>query len=169
MRNHRLLTTTLLAAGLMLCVSNTLQGAAGPVVSGGGVVHVTDVDGNTFPLAGEFSVNGGLTQAGAPHGRINFVFSGYFAAYWGAVPDVTDRFRLSGRITNVTVNDGNIVLRGVLNETDYDAGAGVVFVEENVPFEIVVQPGSTTFVFQFCEVPPFTLEVATGTLAVHGG
>lgn len=141
---------------------------AGTVVSGGGLVTVTDIDGNTFPAAGEFTISGAQVRNGA-RGRISFVFRGDFASFWGAVPGVTDLLYLKGNVDNVTVDGSNVVIGGLLSETDFAQGHGVVFVEENVPFEITAQPGSTSFVMQFCELPPFAMQVTEGTLAVHAG
>jgi hypothetical protein len=168
MRKAFVLTTASVYVGLLLCASAALSAAAGPVISGGGVVNVMDADSNLFPLAGEFSVSGGLTPNGAAHGSINFVFRGDFARYWGAVPGVTNVFHLTGTVTEVSVSGDEITLRGTLTETDFATGQGVVFVEENVPFEIVMQAGSRSFVMQFCLLPPFVMEVAKGNLDVHG-
>lgn len=183
MTRSRFLTTTIMLATLAVAATWAADGVsaedsgasprsvaeptrAGVVVSGGGVVNVTDVDGNSFPAAGEFSISGAEVRQGA-RGRIAFVFRGDFANYWGAVPDVTDLIYLNGNVTDITADGTNVVLSGLLSEIDFARGQGVVFVEENVAFEITTQPGSATFVMQFCELPAFVMEVVQGTLTVH--
>jgi hypothetical protein len=187
MTKSRFLPTAVLSATLAVAASSAPWGAggvspkdeggasprsiarptpAGAVVSGGGVVNVTDVDGSLFAAAGEFSISGAEARKGA-RGRISFVFRGDFASYWGAVPGVTDLFYLKGIVTDITADGTNVVLSGLLSETDFARGQGVVFVEESVPFEITTQTGSSTFVMQFCELPPFAMDVVQGTLTVH--
>lgn len=169
MRNSRLLLTAPACAVLMLALlPATPNGFAGQVASGGGTLDVTDADGLHFLSAGEFALNGGVNPNGAAHGRINFVFRGDFADSWGAFPGVTDVFRLTGDVNAVAADDGAAILSGELEEIDYADGDGIIFVEEHVPFEITLVPGASSFVMQFCLLPPFEMHVSTGNLVVNG-
>lgn len=167
MRRMRLFSAGLAGAVVLASVVTSTASAGRTSLTGGGTVDVTDADGNLFPYAGEFALSAGVTPDGSPYGRITFVFTGDFAAYWGALPGVTDVFRLTGEVTDVHTSGNSVVISGTLTEVDTARGDGVVFVEENVPFQIVGEAGSESFVFQFCLLPPFYVDVANGHLNVQ--
>jgi hypothetical protein len=50
--------------------------------------------------------------------------------------------------------------KGLLAEKGY-AGGGV-FVEEDVPFTVLVRPNSASISLQWCELPTFVVEVTDG-------
>jgi hypothetical protein len=169
MRHLRLVLSAPACAVLLLTwLPATPAGLAGASVAGGGTLDVTDIDGNHFPSAGEFAVSAGLNPDESAHGRITFVFRGSFAAYWGALPGVTDLFRLTGTVDAIAAETDAVVLSGELEETDYADGQGIVFTEERVPFAIALVPGTPAFVMQFCLLPPFEMHVSTGNLMVSG-
>jgi hypothetical protein len=167
MGRMRLFSVGLAAAVVLAGVVASSAAADRTSLTGGGTVDVTDADGNVFPDAGEFALSAGVRPDGSPYGRITFVFKGDFASYWGAVPGVTHAFRLTGEVADVQTIGSSIVVSGTLTEVDTAKGDGVVFVEESVPFEIVSEVGSDSFVFQFCLLPPFYVDVATGRLTVQ--
>src|SRR5262249_21155553 len=134
-------------------------------VNGGGQATLTDPDGNTFPLA--LGLAAVLRADGTAHGTINFVFGPAFSQLWGAVPGV-DTIRLSGAVTAITVaEDGTVSLEGLTTEKDYARGGGIAFVEENIPFRIVLHADSGQFALQWCELPTFELALSDGNLALH--
>lgn len=134
-------------------------------VHGGGQAALTDPGGNVYALS--FAIAATLRADGSVSGQIDFNFGPAFGAAWGAVPGV-DRIHLHGRITSFTVaEDGSVTLQGLLTEKDFARGGGAVFVEENVPFTIVVCPGSVQFSLQWCELPTFYVELTDGNLDVR--
>jgi hypothetical protein len=76
---------------------------------------------------------------------------------------------LRGSVTDVTSSGDSVEIAGTLTETDYGTRGGEVFKEFDVPFVITANEGSRTFVFQFCLVPPFTMEIAHGLYRVDAG
>jgi hypothetical protein len=102
---------------------------------------------------------------GSARGQVNFLFGEPFSSVWGALPGV-DLIRLRGEITaGAVAANGSVTLRGQLTEVDYSDG-DVVFVEENVPFEIVIPAGGGDFTLTWCLLPVFGLEVTHGKLNV---
>jgi hypothetical protein len=125
---------------------------------------LTDPEGNSFPLT--FGLTGLLHADGPANGVVNFIFGSAFGQAWGAVPGV-DTIHLQDTVTSVTVAaDGTVTLEGLLAEKDFARGGGVVFVEENIPFTIVVSPDSGQFTLHWCELPTFHLKVTDGNLGV---
>ncbi len=156
-------TTTATAAALSAASASSATAAAH--VNGGGQAMLTDGDGNVFSLS--FGLPGVLNANGPAHGVINFVFGPAFSQLWGAVAGV-DSIHLWGIVTTVTVgDDGTITLEGQVTEKDFSGGDGMVFVEENIPFTIVVSPDSSQFTLQWCELPTFDQEVIGGNLVIH--
>jgi hypothetical protein len=151
------------ASAAPLSAASVTAGAAAAQVNGGGRAVLTDPAGNTLT----FGVAGVLHANGSVGGAVNFVFGPAFAQAWGAVPGV-DALHLSGTVTARTVaEDGTVTLQGQLTEKDVARGGGVVFVEENIPFKIVVKPGSKQFTLQWCELPTFGLEMTDGNLTIR--
>jgi sugar lactone lactonase YvrE len=108
-------------------------------IHGGGQALLTDPAGQDFPLT--FGLTGLLHADGPARGVVNFFFGLAFGQAWGAVPGA-DSIRLEGTVTSFTVAaDGTVTLEGRLTEKDYARGGGVAFIEENVPFMIVLRPG----------------------------
>ena len=150
---------------------------AGPEITGGGRVNATDIFGGYFENAAALTIRAGVNPAGNAFGRISLVARGDFAAAWGACPydprceDFpnlgTATLDLNGVVASVTSIGDTVEVSGTLTEVDHGKGTGVIFFEENVPFVITATEGSTSFVLQFCAVPPFTMDMADGTLAVH--
>ena len=150
---------------------------AGPEITGGGRVNATDIFGGYFEDAAALTIRAGVNPAGTAFGRISLVARGDFAAAWGACPydprceDFpnlgTATLDLNGSVASVTSIGDTVEVSGTLTEVDHGKGTGVIFFEENVPFVITATEGSTSFVLQFCAVPPFTMDMADGTLAVH--
>lgn len=167
MQRLRVLSAGIIGAVVLAGLVASAAGAGRTSVVGSGLADVTDVDGNLFPAAGRFSLTGGIMPGGSAYGRISFVFRGAFAGYWGALPGVTDVLRLSGAIDDVRTDGTSVILAGTLTEVDTAAGAGVVFVEENVPFEIITEVGSNSFVLQFCLLPAFLINVSGGQIDVQ--
>ena len=96
----------------------------------------------------------------------HFIHDG--ARLWGAVPGA-DTIHLQGTVTSFTVaEDGIVTLEGQLTETDVARGDGVAYVEEDVPFQVVVSPDSWRFTLPWCELPTFDVEV-TGPWASASG
>lgn len=155
------------ALTLALACASAHAGDRATQVAGAGSADVTDPDGNTYPSA--FALAGTVRPNGSARGAIEFLFSPAFSAVWGAVPGV-DLIYLNGTITGGSVGtDGSVTLTGTLTEIDLSLTDGVVFQEEDVPFEIVIggPQGRTTFSFQWCELPTFYLEVTNGSLIVR--
>lgn len=126
-----------------------------------GTVTATDPDGNSY-AGNRFAILGKVEEDGSASGNVEFRFEEAFSAAWGAVPGV-DFIHLKGKVTSGSVNEeGTLTLRGALTEVDFSTGVGVVFAEENVPFEIVIDPESGRFTLQWCELPTFLMEVTTG-------
>ncbi|HYN09012.1 MAG TPA: hypothetical protein VES67_16635 [Vicinamibacterales bacterium] len=178
MRACRLLFVSFVSAALLgSSVDARPERSAGTSVLGGGIVDATDDFGGWFPKAGQFAINAGLRPNGSPYGRINFVGRGDFAAAWGACPydprcedfpnTFTKTFHLNGAVTDVNAFGNSVEITGFLTETDHGKGDGVIFEELDVPFVITATEGSSTFVLQFCLVPPFTMEVSKGNLSVN--
>jgi hypothetical protein len=140
----------------------------GAVLNGGGQGLLTDPDGNTFDT--QFSFSGVVSAGGTARGNINFVFTGEMADYWGTFPGIVDMFHAFGQVTGGTVDAaGNVTLTGTVTEYDFDNGNGVVFYETNVPFVLVAGPslGDNVFTLQYCELPTFTIQVTSGSLAIQ--
>lgn len=154
-------------------------GRAGLGITGGGRVNATDVGGGSFEDAATVTIRAGVSPDGGAFGRFSLLARGEFAAAWGACPydprceDYpnlgTATLELNGIVASVTSTGDVVEVSGTLTEVDHGKGTGVIFFEENVPFVITATEGSTSFVLQFCEVPPFTMEMATGTFTVQTG
>jgi hypothetical protein len=126
---------------------------------------LTDPSGHSFGAA--FALAAVRRADGSAEGTVNFNFGPAFGRAWGAVPGV-NRIHLFGRITSYTVAvDGTVTLDGRLTEKDYASEGGAVFIEENVPFRIVLRPGSMSFTLQWRELPTFGLDVTHGILRVR--
>ena len=178
MQTHRSLFVGLVAVALLAgSLDATGRGPTGPSVSGGGIYNVLDDTlGGSWSEAGSFAINAGLSPGGSPYGEVSLVGRGDFAAAWGACPydprcedfpnTATFIFRLIGAVSDVRVSGDIVQLSGVLVETDTGKSDGVIFEAENEPFLITATEGSSEFVFQFCQVPPFTMNVAKGSLQV---
>ena len=177
MRIVRLLTVGLIGGLVLVAVPHaTTLSPAGTSISGGGTFNATDDFGGTFPAAGQFTINAGLRPDGTPYGSLDLVGRGDFAAAWGACPydprcedfpnTSTQIFHLSGEVTSLTTAGSDVIAAGLLSERDHGQGDGVIFEESDVQFSVVASEGSQSVVFQFCLVPPFTLEIAKGTLSV---
>lgn len=135
----------------------TAAGSAGHQVHGGGQALLTDPNGTVFPCT--FGLSGLLHADGSAGGVVNLVFGPAFSQAWGAVLGV-DAIHLQGTVNSFTVTaDGTVTLEGQLTEKDLTHVAGVVFVEENVPFQIVVGLDSWQFTLQWCELPTFQFEL----------
>ena len=183
MRIYRLLFAGLAGIVLLtgpLTLDATTRGTAGTSVSGGGTYNVLDDTlGGSWRDAGQFSINAGLRPDGSSYGQISFVGRGDFAAAWGACPfdprcedfpnTFTFIFQLTGPVSSVNTAGDTVTLTGELVETDHGKGDGEIFEAGNEPFSITLTEGSDQFVFQFCALPPFTMEVAKGTLNVNAG
>jgi hypothetical protein len=99
-----------------------------------------------------------LRNDASTHGPINFIFG----QSWGAVPGMNN-IHVTGTVSSMaTAEDGTVTLRGRLTERDWDG----VFTKEDVPFRIVLRPGSQ-FTLQWCELPTFELELTDGNLVIH--
>lgn len=145
--------------------ASTSATTVGTRVHGGGRALLTDPSGATFPLT--FALEAMLRSDGSARGTVNFVFGPAFGQSWGAVPGVNS-IHLKGTVTSVTVaEDGGVTLLGHLTEKDYARGGGVAFIEEYVPFQIVVNPDSLQFTLQWCELPTFHLGITDGNLGVR--
>ncbi len=176
-----LVSFTLFAAVATLTTPVDLgaSGTAAPALSANGRVNATDVFGAEFPNAAQISLNASLTPGGDASGEFNLIASGDFGAAWGACPVdprcqdypnlTTAVLKLSGIVTGGTSLGDTVEVSGTLTEVDHGKGAGVIFREEDVPFVVTATKGSPSFVLQFCEVPPFTMEMAAGTLVVRPG
>jgi hypothetical protein len=154
------------AALLMLAVFSAAASADDVAVrvSGGGKAVITDPDDNEF-AGNHFVVAGVVYTDGSADGRVHFQLGEAFSAVWGALPGV-DLIRLRGEITaGAVAEDGSVTLQGRLTEVDYSDG-DVVFVEEDVPFEIVIPAGGGQFTLTWCLLPIFDLEVTHGKLHV---
>lgn len=148
----------------------------GTLISGGGMVNATDVFGGYFERAGQFSISAGVTPGGVAFGALSLVGRGDFAAAWGACPydarcedfpnTATKTFHLSGQVNSVSVVGSEIVAAGLLTEIDHGKSDGKIFEEFDVQFSVTATEGSQTVVLQFCEIPPFTLDIASGNLTV---
>jgi hypothetical protein len=170
---------TCLAAGVVLISGLRAESgvAAGPGASGGGVVNATDIDSGYFARAATLSLTASTGPGGEASGVFSLVGRGDFATAWGACPfdprcepdTSTKTLKLQGEVTGITSLGDTVEISGTLTETDHGKGNGVIFEELNVPFVITATEGSQTFVLQFCEVPPFTMDMATGNLSVHAG
>jgi hypothetical protein len=176
MRSHRLLFAGLLGAALTF---GALQAAparsGGPSVFGGGIVHVTDESDGFFKNAGLFAIVAGLHRNGSAYGHISFLFGGTFGTLWGACPidprcvpgTTTHSYSLQGDVTGVTSNGETVEVTGTLSEIDRNRRGRVVFEEHDVPFTITLEERSRSFVFQWCLLPPFTMDVGVGGLHVN--
>jgi hypothetical protein len=135
-------------------------------VNGAGKAVLTDLDENEF--AGNlFAIVGAVDADGSAEGNVHLVLAEPFSVVWGAVPGV-DFIHLNGKVVaGAIADDGAVVLSGHLTEVDFSYADGVVFVEENVPFEIVVDPDAGKFTLQWCLLPAFDLEVTHGKLNVR--
>ena len=174
-----LVSFTLVAAVATLATPIELGaiGRAGPGITGGGRVNATDTFGGYFEDAAAVTIRAGVNPSGGAYGRISLVARGDFASAWGACPydprceDYpnlgTATLDLNGTVASVTSIGDTVEVSGTLTEVDHGKGKGVIFFEENVPFVITATEGSTSFVLQFCAVPPFTMDMADGTLAVY--
>ena len=185
MRIHQFAVTrfalTCLAAGAVLIsgVSADSNTAAGPGVSIDGQVDATDIFGGLFPKAATFSLNARTDRHGDASGRFNMVARGDFAAAWGACPydprcedypnTSTKTYTLKGDVTSIVALGATVEVSGTLTETDHGKRNGVIFEEFDVPFVITATEGSEEFVLQFCEVPPFTMNLAKGHVKVQAG
>jgi hypothetical protein len=133
-------------------------------VAGEGKAVITDPDDNGFG-GNHFAIAGAVYADGSADGRVEFRLEEPFSAVWGAVPGV-ELIRLKGEITaGAVAQDGAVTLQGLLAEVDYSDGE-VVFVEEDVPFEIVIAPGGGEFTLTWCLLPVFEVEVTHGKLKV---
>ena len=180
MRSYRSLLPVLMGTALVFGpIDAATRGAGGTSVSGGGIYNVLDdTFGGSWSNAGQFSVTAGQRPDGSAYGELSFTGRGDFAAVWGACPydprcvdfpnTSTFIFHLSGPVSAVTASGDTVTLTGELVETDYGKGDGEIFHAENEPFALTFTEGSNEFVFQFCALPPFTIEVAKGTLQVSG-
>lgn len=176
---HSLLCLTFAAAVTVLVspIGASSVVVADPSVSGGGTVHATDVFGDYFPDAATFAIFAGVNPGGSAYGRINLTANGDFAAAWGACPydprcepgSATSTLHLKGDVASVLTDGNTVAVSGTLTEVDHGKENGVIFTEEDVPFVITATEGSSSFVLQFCEVPPFTMDVATGHISVRAG
>jgi hypothetical protein len=140
--------------------------AQGPVrVNGGGWADVTDVFEDTY--AARFAIAGVINPNGTAHGSVNFVFGPAFSEVW-AVPGLgVDVIHVSGRVTSASVAaNGTITLAGRVTDTEIAFGAGVVFVAENEPFEIVIR-GPGQFTLTWCLLPLFDCVVTNGHLHIR--
>ena len=141
-------------------------GRARNAVSGGGPVDMTDEFAGVFERAGTFGLTAGLQPDGTAVGHVNFVFRGDFAAAWGACPfdsrcvpnASTSTFHLAGTVNALSEQTGSLQVSGLLTEIDHGRGDGIIFEEFNVPFVITLTEDSTSFVLQWCLLPPFTVE-----------
>ena len=178
MRTIRFVLTCLAAGAVLISALHADSGVvAGPGASGGGLVNATDDFGGSFPNAATFSLSARTGKDGAASGRFTLVGRGDFAAAWGACPydprcedfpnTSTKTITLRGDVASIDSLGPTVEISGTLTETDHGKGDGVIFEELNVPFTITATEGSTTFVLQFCEVPPFTMNMATGSLSVQ--
>ena len=135
-------------------------------VAGTGMATITDPDENTY-AGNVFAIAGQINDGGTATGKIEFLFASAFSDPWGAVPGV-DFISLNGTITGGAVaDDGSVLITGLLTEKDFSWGDGVVYVERDVPFAIVVAPGSRQFSLQWCLLPLFGIEVTQGSLRVE--
>ena len=108
---------------------------------------------------------------------MNLTATGDFAAAWGACPydprcepgGATSTLHLRGNVASVLTDGTTVTVSGTLTEIDHGKKNGVIFTEEDVPFVITAEEGSSSFVLQFCAVPPFTMDVATGHISVSAG
>jgi hypothetical protein len=174
-----LVSFTLVAAAATLTMPIGLgaAGSDGPGIAGGGRINATDIFGGYFEEAAELTIRAGVNPGGGAFGRISLVARGDFAAAWGACPydprceDYpnlgTATLDLNGIVARVSSVGDTVEVSGTLTEVDHGKGTGVIFREEEVPFVITATEGSTSFVLQFCAVPPFTMDMADGTLAVQ--
>ena len=176
---HSLFCLTFLAAATILVspLDASLNVTADPSMSGGGTVHATDDFGGYFPDAATFTIFAGVNPGGSAYGRMNLTANGDFAAAWGACPydprcepgSATSTLHLKGDVASVQTDGTTVAISGTLTEVDHGKQDGVIFTEEDVPFVITAEEGSSSFVLQFCAVPPFTMDVATGHISVHAG
>jgi hypothetical protein len=172
------LLTVLLIAVFTFAVSPQAAPPAVPglSISGSGIVNAIDDFGAEFANAGQFSISAGLRADGSARGSLNFVGRGEFAAAWGACPydprcedypnTATKTFHLSGQVQSLVAIGSDVVASGTLTEIDHGKGDGVIFEEYDVPFSVTATEGSDSVVLQFCLLPPFTLEMASGNLSV---
>lgn len=181
MRMHRSLFIGLV--GLVVLAGSldvTARGPSGPAIAGGGIYNVLDdTFGGSWSRAGQIAISGGLNPNGSAYGQIDIVGRGDFAAAWGACPydprcedfpnTSTFTFHLIGGVSAVSVAGDTVQVSGSLVETDYGKGDGVIFIAENEPFVVTATAGSSEFVFQFCQVPPFTMTLDSGSLQVTTG
>jgi hypothetical protein len=153
------------ATAAPLSAAPATTGPALAHVNGGGQAVLTDPAGNVFPLS--FGLKGVLNADGSARGAVNFVFGPAFAQLWGAVPGV-DTIHLHGTVTTVAVaNTGAITLQGTATEKDFARGGGVAFVEDDIPFTVVVRPDTGGFTLPWCELPTFDLKVLDGNLVIR--
>lgn len=81
-------------------------------------------------------------------------------------------FRINGKIDAGSVSDdGTITLTGNLMEFDYRHGKGLHYTSDHFPEFTIVTGGDTygtdSFSLQWCELPPFHVDVPAGTLHIH--
>lgn len=140
------------------------------VVNGGGQAILTDLsdpDLAQYPI--QFAIAGVVAGDGSARGHIDFNFHGEFARVWGAEPDATDMFRISGQVSSGYVEaDGTIVLEGWVTETDFRHGDGVILRVDD-PFVIKVggRYGADSLLLQWCLLPEWLVDVPGGTLHIH--
>jgi hypothetical protein len=94
------------------------------------------------------------------------LFRNEFAVDWGAVPGV-EWLHVWGHVSSVTVDqNGTVTIAGIVIEKDFSKGEGLVFLEENVPFYIIIggSLSPSEFILQWCLLPEFPVEITTGAL-----
>ena len=175
------LVTPVLIAVTALVVSPQASPSVvpGTSISGGGIVNATDDFGTDFANAGQFSISAGVKPDGSPYGSMDLVGRGEFAAAWGACPydprcedfpnTSTKTLHLRGEVNSLTAIGSDVVASGLLTEIDHGKGDGVIFEEYDVQFSVTASEGSNSVVLQFCLIPPFRLDMATGHLSVSAG
>ena len=177
LRITQLLTVVLIAASTFAVSPEAAPPSIpGLSISGSGIVNATDEGSTEFANAGQFTISAGLRPDGSARGSLNFVGRGEFAAAWGACPydprcedfpnTATKTFHLSGQVQTLSAIGSNVVATGTLTEIDHGKGDGVIFEEYDVPFSVTASEGSSSVVLQFCLLPPFTLDMASGNLSV---
>ena len=157
----------LLLVAFTLGVAATVAHAKDPIarVHGAGKAVLTDPDENPF-ADNIFTVTAQVDADGSAKGNVHFVLAEAFSEVWGAVPGV-DFIHLKARIiAGEVAEDGSVLLSGLVTEVDYANGEGVVFVEEDVPLELVVDADGEQFMLQWCLLPVFDLQVSHGELKV---
>jgi hypothetical protein len=67
----------------------------------------------------------------------------------------------------VSVEGDTVQVSGELVETDRGKSDGIILLAENEPYVLTATAGSNEFVFQFCQVPPFTMNLDSGVLQIR--